>query len=130
MAAVPSESPVLDTFAAMAAESVARSGLDANSLVAARIAALAAVGAPAASYLLHVGAAADAGVTVEQVQDILVAVAPVVGTARTLAAATNITKALGIVIVALEDELEAAEEQKQLPLGEGGRNKTQSAATT
>jgi alkylhydroperoxidase/carboxymuconolactone decarboxylase family protein YurZ len=111
MAAVPSESPVLDTLAAMTAESVARSGLDANSLVAARIAALAAVGAPAASYLLHVGAAADAGVTVEQVQDILVAVAPVVGTARTLAAATNITTALGIVIVALEDALEAEEEQ-------------------
>jgi alkylhydroperoxidase/carboxymuconolactone decarboxylase family protein YurZ len=110
MAAVPSESPVLDTLAAMTAESVARSGLDANSLVAARIAALAAVGAPAASYLLHVGAAADAGVTVEQVQDILVAVAPIVGTARTLTAAANITEALAIVIVALEDELEAEEE--------------------
>ena len=111
MSAVPSDSPVLDTLAAMTAESVARSGLDANSLVAARIAALAAVGAPPASYLLHVGAATDAGVTVEQVQDILVAVAPIVGTARTLTAAANITEALAIVIVALEDELDAEDEQ-------------------
>ena len=38
-------------------ESVARCGLDDNQLVAARIAALAAVDAPAASYLMHVGAA-------------------------------------------------------------------------
>ena len=41
-------------------------------LLAVRIAALAAVDAPAASYLLHVGPAMDAGVTVEQVQNILV----------------------------------------------------------
>jgi alkylhydroperoxidase/carboxymuconolactone decarboxylase family protein YurZ len=113
MAAVPSATPVLDTLAAMTAESVARSDLDANSLVAVRIAALAAVGAPAASYLLHVGAAMDAEVTVEQVQDILIAVAPVVGTARTLAAAANITEALGIVIVALEEELDAEQEAGQ-----------------
>ena len=103
---------MLDTLAAMTAESVARCGLDANSLVAARIAALAAVDAPAASYLLHVGPATDAGVTVEQIQNILIAVAPIVGTPRTASAALNITKALGVVIVALEDELEA-EEQAQ-----------------
>jgi alkylhydroperoxidase/carboxymuconolactone decarboxylase family protein YurZ len=94
----------------MTAESVARCGLDANSLLAARIAALVAVDAPAASYLMHVGSAMDAGVTVEQIQNILIAVAPIVGTPRTLSAALNITEALGIAIVALEDELEAEEE--------------------
>jgi alkylhydroperoxidase/carboxymuconolactone decarboxylase family protein YurZ len=102
----PSETRVLDTLAAMTAESVARCGLDANSLLAVRIAALVAVDAPAASYLLHVGPAMDAGVTVEQIQDILIAVAPIVGTPRTTAAALNIAKALGVVIVALEEELE------------------------
>jgi alkylhydroperoxidase/carboxymuconolactone decarboxylase family protein YurZ len=107
---VPSENPVLDTLAAMTAESVARCGLDANALVAARIAALVAVDAPAASYLMHVGTAMDAGVTLEQIQNILIAVAPIVGTARTASAALKITKALGIVIVALEEELEAEEE--------------------
>ena len=110
MAASPSETPVLDTLAAMTAESIARSGLDTNSLLVARIAALAAVDAPAASYLMHVGPAMDAGVTVEQIQNILVAVAPIVGTPRTLSAALNITEALGIAVVALEEELEAEEE--------------------
>ena len=105
--------PVLDTLAAMTAESVARCGLDANSLLAVRIAALVAVDAPAASYLLHVGPAMDAGVTVEQIQDILIAVAPIVGTPRTAAAALNITKALGVVIVALEEELEEELEDEE-----------------
>ena len=104
-----SDTPVLDTLAAMTAESVARCGLDENSLLTARIAALVAVDAPAASYLMHIGPAADAGVTVEQVQDILIAVAPIVGTPRTVSAAAKITEALGIAIVALEAELEAEE---------------------
>ena len=102
-----SDTPVLDTLAVMTAESLARCGLDENSLLAVRIAALVAVDAPAASYLVHIGPAADAGVTVEQVQDILIAVAPIVGTARTMSAAAKITEALGIVIVALAAELEA-----------------------
>jgi alkylhydroperoxidase/carboxymuconolactone decarboxylase family protein YurZ len=102
-----SDTPVLDTLAAMTAESLTRCGLDENSLLAVRIAALVAVDAPAASYLMHVGPAADAGVTVEEVQDILIAVAPIVGTARTMSAAAKITEALGIVIVALAAELEA-----------------------
>jgi alkylhydroperoxidase/carboxymuconolactone decarboxylase family protein YurZ len=106
----PSENPVLDTLAAMTAESLARCGLDENSLIAARIAALAAVDAPVASYLMHVGPALDAGVTIEQVQDILVAVAPVIGTPRTLSAAANISRALGVVIIALEAELEAEDD--------------------
>jgi alkylhydroperoxidase/carboxymuconolactone decarboxylase family protein YurZ len=113
MNSVPSENPVLETLAAMTAESVARCGLDANSLLAVRIAALVAVDAPAASYLMHVGPAMDAGVTVEQIQDILIAVAPIVGTPRTAAAALNITKALGVVIVALEEELEEELEDEE-----------------
>jgi len=110
MAAVPSESPVLDALAAITAESVARCTLDDNSLLAARIAALAAVDAPTGSYLLHVGPAIDAGVTVEQVQNILIAVAPIIGTARTLSAATKITEALGITLFALEAAMEAETE--------------------
>ena len=102
--------PVLDTLAAMTAESVARCELDANSLLAARIAALAAVDAPVASYLMHVGTAMDAGVTLQQVQNILIAVAPIIGAPRTLDAALNITEALGVVIAVVEEELEAEEE--------------------
>jgi hypothetical protein len=105
--AASSDTPVLDTLAAMTAESIARCDLDANALLAARIAALAAVGAPPASYLLHVGPAVDAGVTIEQVQGILVAIAPIVGTARTMVAGANITAALGLAVAVLEAELEA-----------------------
>jgi len=101
-----SETPVLDTLVAMTAESLARCGLDENALITARLAALVAVDAPAASYLMHIGPAVDAGVTVEQVQDILVAVAPIVGTARTASAAAKITEAIGITVIALEAELE------------------------
>jgi len=106
-----SETPVLDTLAAITAESVARCTLDPNSLLAVRIAALAAVDAPAASYLMHVGPAMDAGLTVDQIQNILIGVAPVIGTPRTLSAALKITEALGIAIVALE-ELEAEQGQE------------------
>lgn len=107
MPASSSEAPVLDTLAAITAESVARCGMDANGLLAARLAALVAVDAPEASYLMHVGPAVDAGVTVEQVQDILIAVAPIVGTARVMSAAAKITDALGIVIAAIAIEIEA-----------------------
>jgi hypothetical protein len=69
-----------------------------------------AVGAPASSYLVHIGPAIDAGVTIEQIQNILIGVAPIVGTTRTASAAINITKALGIAIIALEDALEAEED--------------------
>jgi alkylhydroperoxidase/carboxymuconolactone decarboxylase family protein YurZ len=105
-----SETPVLDTLAAMTAESLARCQLDPDALFIARIAALAAVDAPAESYLMHVGPAAEAGITVEQVQDILIGIAPVIGAPRTLSAALKIASALGLVIVALEEELEAGDE--------------------
>ncbi|HME04715.1 MAG TPA: hypothetical protein VKG38_16960 [Solirubrobacteraceae bacterium] len=105
--AIISDTPVLDTLTAITADSLERCGLDGNSLLTARIAALVAVDAPAVSYLAHIGPAADAGVTLEQIQDILIAVAPIVGTARTVAAATRITTALGIAVVAVEAELEA-----------------------
>ena len=101
------ETPVLDTIAAMTLASVERCGLDAEAFLMVRIAALAAVDAKPASYLLHVGPAMEAGVTIQQVQDVLVAVAPIVGTARVMSASLAITEALGVAIVILEAELEA-----------------------
>jgi alkylhydroperoxidase/carboxymuconolactone decarboxylase family protein YurZ len=101
-----SETPVLDTIAAMTLDSVERSGLDADALILVRIAALAAVDAKPASYLMHVGPAVEAGVTIDQVQDILVAVAPIIGTARTLSASIAITEALGLAIAVIEAEMD------------------------
>lgn len=100
------ETPVLDTIAAMTLDSVERCGLEADTLLLVRIAALAAVDARPVSYLAHVGPAVEAGVTIEQVQDVLVAVAPIVGTARVMSASIAITEALGLAIAVVEAEID------------------------
>ena len=99
------EAPVLEALVDINAVSIARTELDPATLLMVRIAALAAVDAPAASYLMHVPPAAEANVTVEQVQDVLVTVAPIVGTPRVLAAAERITEALGYTIAVMEAAL-------------------------
>ena len=103
------DKPVLETLADLTAVSVARCELDPIALVVVRLAALIAVDAPAASYLLHIGPAVEVGVTVELAQDVLIAVAPIVGTARTLSAAAKITEALGVVIELAIESAEADE---------------------
>ncbi|HYW25472.1 MAG TPA: hypothetical protein VE953_14980 [Terriglobales bacterium] len=96
------ETPVLDTIAAMTAASIERCDLAVDDLITTRIAALAAVGAPRISYLAHIGPSIRAGVTLEKVQNVLVAVAPIIGTARVMTAATNIGEALGMAIAIAE----------------------------
>jgi hypothetical protein len=76
-------------------------------LMLTRIAALVAVDAPATSYLLNVGPAVDSGLTLEDVQGVLIAVAPVVGTAHVVSAAVNIAQGLGFAVGLVEGELEA-----------------------
>jgi hypothetical protein len=94
----------------MTAVSLEFSDLAAREHMIARLAALIAVGAPPVSYLANAGVASDVGVTIDDVQSVLVAVAPIVGTARVATAAGNITRALGFVIAVaaaeLEDELD------------------------
>jgi alkylhydroperoxidase/carboxymuconolactone decarboxylase family protein YurZ len=99
------DTPVLDTIAALTEVSVERTDLKEDELVLVRLAALAAVDARPISYLAHIGVAAEAGVTVEQVQDVLVAVAPIIGTARTMSAAVNITEALGLAVAVAEEAM-------------------------
>ncbi|MDX3769890.1 carboxymuconolactone decarboxylase family protein [Streptomyces sp. NBC_01707] len=104
------DAPVLETLAAMTVDSIERCGLDDKALILTRLAALAAMDAPAISYVAHVDPAVKADLTVKQVQDVLVAIAPVVGTARVMSAATRITEALGIAIAVAESEAEAMAE--------------------
>jgi alkylhydroperoxidase/carboxymuconolactone decarboxylase family protein YurZ len=59
------------------------------------------------SYLAHVDAAVDAGVTIEEVQNVLIAVAPIIGTPRVMSAAIGISEALGVAIAVVEAELDA-----------------------
>src|SRR5258705_6900312 len=92
------DAPVMEALIEINAASLARTELDARSLMLVRLAALAAVDAPASSYLLHVGPSVEAGLTVEDAEDVLVAVAPIVGAPRTASAAAKIMDALGLAI--------------------------------
>jgi len=97
------ETPVLDLLATMTASSLEASDLDAKSLMLVRIAALVAVDAPPSSYLLNLGPATELGVEAEDVRSVLAAIAPIVGTARTMAALGNIVKALGLALELADD---------------------------
>ena len=81
------------------AASLERCALPPDALLPGRSRPLAAVDTRPVSYLAHIGPAADAGVTLEDVQNVLVAVAPIVGTARVVSA---IAEALGFAISAAE----------------------------
>ena len=96
------EAPVLETLADINAASLARVELDPATLLLVRLAALASVDAPAASYLLHVGPAVESGVKLDDVQDVLVAIAPIIGSPHVLRAAGAITEALGVAIAITE----------------------------
>jgi hypothetical protein len=101
---MPEDTPVLDTIAAMTAASLERCDLALDALLLVRIAALAAVDARPVSYLAHIGPAVEAGVDVGDVQNVLVAIAPIIGTVKVMSAAASITEALGIAIAVIEEE--------------------------
>jgi len=99
--------PVLDTLVQMNDGALERSGLDEETFMLVRIAALASSGAPPASYLVNLGAASELGLSLEQVQGVLIAIAPVVGGARVAGAGGSILRALGFATaVAEESEVE------------------------
>jgi len=115
MADQPADTPVLDLLAKMTADSVEVTSLDDQSLMLARLAALVAIDAPPASYLLNLGAAGETGLKVEHVQGVLTAVAPIVGTPRVVAASSKIVRALGVAIeLAQLEELAELEELGEL----------------
>jgi hypothetical protein len=100
------ETPVLDLLAKMTADSLAVTNLDDQTAMVARIAALVASDAPPVAYLVNLGIAEEIGIDVETVQDILTAIAPIVGTARITSALGNIAAAFGLALDAIEFELE------------------------
>jgi alkylhydroperoxidase/carboxymuconolactone decarboxylase family protein YurZ len=100
MSSDTSDTPVLDLLAKLTADSLQVSTLDPKTFMLVRIAALMAVNAPPASYLLNLGAAGQADVTAEQIRDVALAVAPIVGTPRIVATAGNILRAYGFAIEA------------------------------
>jgi hypothetical protein len=99
------DTPVAGTLLAMTAASLERCDLDDREIMLARVAALAAVDAPAVSYALNAAAAAGSGLSLEDAQGILVAVAPIIGTARTVAAAAALAEGLGLALALTEADL-------------------------
>jgi 4-carboxymuconolactone decarboxylase len=108
MADQTSDTPVLDLLASMTADSIEASTLDPKTLMLVRIAALAAVDAPPASYLMNLQLAGEAGVDAEQVRGVLIAIAPIVGTARVASATGKIVRSLAVAIEVAELDKEAA----------------------
>jgi alkylhydroperoxidase/carboxymuconolactone decarboxylase family protein YurZ len=94
--------PVLEQLAAMTLDTLENSGLDESTYHLVRLAALVASDAAPVSYLVNMGPAADAGVTLEQTQGVLVAIAPIVGSARIASAAGKLLRAYGIAAAAEE----------------------------
>jgi 4-carboxymuconolactone decarboxylase len=104
------ETPVLDLLSRMTVDSMAVSGLDPETLMLVRIAALVAVDATAPSYLMNLEVANELDVDPEKVRDVLAAVAPIVGTARVVSASAKIIEALAIELELLEVALLEEEE--------------------
>lgn len=96
MATPVTETPVLDLLKTMTKDSITASTLDEKELMLVRIAALVAVDAPPASYLLNLGAASELDIDLDDVRAVLAAVAPIVGTPRVVHAAGNVFRALGV----------------------------------
>ena len=99
------DNPVLDTLVDVTAASIDHNTLSARDFMLARVAALIAVDAPPISYIANASAIEESGITADDIQGIMIAVAPVVGTPRVMAAGGHILRALGITIAVADAEL-------------------------
>ena len=106
---MPDGSPVLDTLTEMTAVSVEHNSLSPREYLVARLAAMIAVDAPPISWFATAAAVEESGLTVDDVQGIMIAVAPVVGAPRVMAAGGHILRALGIAIAVADAEITEAE---------------------
>jgi alkylhydroperoxidase/carboxymuconolactone decarboxylase family protein YurZ len=107
------DAPVLDTLTDMTAASVTRSSLTPRDFMLARLAALIAVDGPPISYLANAPALEESGLTAEDIQGVMIAVAPVVGAPRVMSAGGHILRALGIEIAIAQAEAEMADERSR-----------------
>jgi alkylhydroperoxidase/carboxymuconolactone decarboxylase family protein YurZ len=102
-----SESPVLDTLAAMTVASIDHNSLSPREYMLARLAALIAMDAPPLSYVANAAAIEESGITADEIQGVMIAVAPVVGAPRVMSAGGHILRALGIAVAVADADLTA-----------------------
>jgi 4-carboxymuconolactone decarboxylase len=98
----------LDALKSLIADTYEASGLDLQTFMLVRMAALATLDAAPASWMMNIAGSSEAGLAPELILGTLIAIAPVIGTARIVSAASHITKAFY-----LAGELAAAAEAKQ-----------------
>ena len=98
------DTPVLDTMTEITAVSVEHNSLSPREYVLARLAAMIAVDAPPISWIATAQAVTESGMTIEDVQGVMIAVAPVVGTPLVMAAGGHILRALGMAIAVSDAE--------------------------
>jgi hypothetical protein len=98
------DTPVLDTLTDITAASAARNTLSLRDFMLARLAALIAVDAPPISWIANAPAIIEADLSVEDVQGVMIAVAPVVGTPRVMAASGHILRAIGMAVAVSDAE--------------------------
>jgi 4-carboxymuconolactone decarboxylase len=82
----------LDFLAAVNVASMEASGLDPETLMLVRMAVLAAMDAPEVSWTANLALAAETDLSIDQIRGVLVAVAPLIGTPRVVAAAARILR--------------------------------------
>jgi len=87
---------VLNALVRMHEGSLEESGLDPQTFMLVRIAALATLDAAPTSWLVNVKVGGEVGVEPEQIVGTLIAIAPVIGTARIISAASGIIRAIGL----------------------------------
>jgi 4-carboxymuconolactone decarboxylase len=102
----------LDALKSLIADTYEASGLDPQTFMLVRMAALATLDAAPASWMMNISVSGEAGLAPEQILGTLIAIAPVIGTARIVSAASHITRAFY-----LAGELAGAAEAKQAEVG-------------
>lgn len=85
---------ILDVLRRMIEGTFEESGLDPRTFMLVRMAALATLDAAPASWLMNIEAGGEAGLAPESILGTLIAIAPVIGTARIVSAASSIVEAL------------------------------------
>ena len=103
-----SQTPVLDALTEMTFAPLANlKELDAESVMLVRFAALVALDAPPLSYLVHLDVEGEAGLDQGKVEEVLLVLAPLVGSARIVSAGSKIARAIGLAVLGAEAAAES-----------------------
>jgi len=91
-------SPLLTTISTMTSTSIQQADLEQREILLVRLACLVALDAGRASYLYNLAGPSAPALRPQEVEAVLVAAAPLLGTARVVSAAERISEALGYAI--------------------------------